>query len=184
MTPRLQEKYRAEVVKSLLATGKYTNPHQVPQVKKVVVNMGVNTATQKANKNALEDAVAELTMITGQKPVTCKSRHSISNFNLRRGQEIGCRVTLRGARMYEFLDRLIAASLPSIRDFRGVPHRGFDGRGNYTLGINDQTIFPEIEMDKIKRQQGMDITIVTTARKDDEAREMLKLLGMPFAAAR
>ena len=184
MPTRLQEKYLTEVVKTLVASGKYSNPHQVPRVEKVVVNMGVNTAAQKANKSALEEAIKELGMITGQKPVATKARHSISNFNVRRGQEIGCRVTLRGARMYEFLDRLISAALPSIRDFRGVPNRGFDGRGNYTLGINDQTIFPEIDLDKIKRTQGMDITIVTTARQNDAAREMLKLLGMPFAAVR
>jgi len=184
MTPRLHQKYQMEVVKTLVDSGKYSNRYQVPRIEKIVVNMGVNTAAQKANKSALEEAIAELTLVTGQKPVTTKARHSISNFNVRRGQEIGCRVTLRGMRMFEFLDRLIGASLPSIRDFRGVPNRGFDGRGNYTLGISDQTIFPEIELDKIKRTQGMDITIVTTARNDQEAREMLKLLGMPFAAVR
>ena len=184
MPPRLRQKYQTEVVKTLLTSGKYLNLHQVPRIEKVIVNMGVNTAAQKANKSSLEEAVKEMALITGQKPVTTKARHSISNFNVRRGQEIGCRVTLRGARMYEFLDRLISAALPSIRDFRGVPNRGFDGRGNYTLGITDQTIFPEIELDKIKRTQGMDITIVTTARQNDAAREMLKLLGMPFAIIR
>lgn len=182
MIPRLQDKYRNEVVQTLMASGRYSNPHRVPRLEKVVVNMGVGTAAQKANKSALEEAAAELARITGQKAAVCKARHSISNFNVRRGQPIGCRVTLRGARMYEFLDRLISAALPSIRDFRGVSPRGFDGRGNYSLGIVEQTIFPEIKLEEIKRTQGMDITIVTTARNDAEAREMLKLLGMPFAA--
>ena len=184
MTSRMQDRYKNEVVKALLASGKYSNPHQVPRLVKVVVHMGVNTAVQKANKSALEEAMAELAMITGQKPTQTVSKHSISNFNLRRGQAIGCRVTLRGTQMYEFLDRFISAALPSVRDFRGVPNRGFDGRGSYSMGINDQTIFPEIELDKIKRQQGMDITIVTTARDNVGARELLKQLGMPFATVR
>ncbi len=184
MKPRLQEKYQGEVVKALLESGKFSNVHEVPRLKKIVVNMGVNTATQKNNKNALEESVGELGRITGQKPVICRSRHSISNFNVRKGQEIGCRVTLRGARMYEFLDRLISAALPSIRDFRGVPVRSFDGRGNYSLGLGEQTIFPEIKLEEIKRQQGMDITIVTSAHKDADAREMLEKLGMPFSKSR
>jgi large subunit ribosomal protein L5 len=182
--PRLQEKYESEVVKTLLASGQYKNLHQVPRLEKVIVHMGVNTAAQKASKGALEEANKELGMITGQKPAPTKSRHNISNFNLRLGQEIGCRVTLRGKRMYEFLDRLISAALPRIRDFRGIPNRGFDGRGSYSLGLDDQTIFPEIELDKIKRPQGMDVTIVTSARNNQQAREMLKMIGMPFAAQR
>jgi large subunit ribosomal protein L5 len=132
-------------------------------------------------KGAIEDAAKDLTLITGRKPATSKSRHSIANFKLREGQVIGCRVTLRRDEMYEFFDRLVAAALPRIRDFRGLSPRKFDGRGNYTFGVSDQTIFPEIELEKIKRQQGMDITIVTTAKKDAEALDLLKLMGFPFA---
>ncbi len=157
---------------------KYKNVHQVPVLEKIVINMGVSAAL---DKGAVDDASKELGTITGRKPVLNRARKSIANFKLREGQVIGCHVTLRRDVMYEFLDRLVAASLPRIRDFRGISPRCFDGRGSYTLGVSDQTIFPEIEMDKIKRTQGMDITFVTTATTDAEALDLLKLLGMPFA---
>jgi large subunit ribosomal protein L5 len=178
MKPRLQEKYVNEVIPALKASRKYTNIHQVPKMEKIVVNMGVSASLEKG---AIDDAVKDLTMITGRKPVISKSRKSIANFKLRENQPIGCRVTLRREVMYEFFDRLVATALPRIRDFRGISTRSFDGRGNYSLGVADQTIFPEIELDKIKRTQGMDITIVTSAPTDDEALEFLKLMGMPFA---
>jgi large subunit ribosomal protein L5 len=178
---RLYEKYVKEVVPALKAKRAYANPHQVPRVTKIVVNMGVSASLEKS---AIDDAAKDLALITGRKAAISKSRHSIANFKLREGQPIGCRVTLRRDTMYEFFDRLIATALPRIRDFRGLSVRSFDGRGNYSLGVADQTIFPEIELDKIKRQQGMDITIVTTARTNEEALELLKLLGMPFAEAR
>src|SRR5208337_4354244 len=177
MKPRLYEKYLNEVRPALREKRHYQNVHQVPRLEKIVVNMGVSASLEKG---AVDDAVRDMTMITGRKPVISKSRHSIANFKLREGQAIGCRVTLRREQMYEFFDRLIAAALPRIRDFRGLSLRSFDGRGNYTLGVNDQTIFPEIELDKIKRQQGMDITIVTSARSNEEALDFLKLMGMPF----
>lgn len=157
---------------------KYKNVHQVPILEKIVINMGVSAAL---DKGAVDDASKELGTITGRKPVLNRARKSIANFKLREGQVIGCHVTLRRDVMYEFLDRLVAAALPRIRDFRGISPRCFDGRGSYTLGVSDQTIFPEIEMDKIKRNQGMDITFVTTATTDAEALDLLKLLGMPFA---
>ena len=160
---------------------KYQNIHQVPHMEKIVVNMGVSASLEKG---AVDDAVKDMTMITGRKPVINKARKSIANFKLREGQSIGCRVTLRRDVMYEFFDRLVATALPRIRDFRGTSSRSLDGRGNYSIGIADQTIFPEIELDKIKRQQGMDITIVTTARTDDEALDFLKMMGMPFAEGR
>jgi len=150
-------------------------------MEKIVVNMGVSASLEKG---AIEDAAKDLAMITGRKPVISRSRKSIANFKLREGVPIGCRVTLRRDAMYEFFDRLVAVTLPRIRDFRGISPRSFDGRGNYSLGIADQTVFPEIELDKIKRQQGMDITIVTSAQNDDEAHEFLKLMGMPFADAK
>jgi large subunit ribosomal protein L5 len=178
MKARLYDKYTKEVVPALREQRKYTNPHQVPRINKIVVNMGVSASLEKG---AIDDAAKDLSLITGRKPVISKSRHSIANFKLREGQPIGCRVTLRRDAMYEFFDRLIATALPRIRDFRGLSPRSFDGRGNYTLGVGDQTIFPEIELDKIKRQQGMDITIVTSARNNEEALELLKLMGMPFA---
>jgi large subunit ribosomal protein L5 len=170
-----------EVAPALQDKRKYTNTHQVPRMEKIVVNMGVSASLEKS---AVDDAAKDLAMITGRKPAISKSRHSIANFKLREGQAIGCRVTLRRDAMYEFFDRLVAAALPRIRDFRGLSTRSFDGRGNYTLGVNDQTIFPEIELDKIKRQQGMDITIVTSARTNEEALDLLKLMGMPFAEGR
>jgi large subunit ribosomal protein L5 len=181
MKPRLYEKYINEVRPALREKRKYQNVHQVPRLEKIVVNMGVSASLEKA---AVEDAVRDMTLITGRKPVITKSRHSIANFKLREGQAIGCRVTLRREQMYEFFDRLVAAALPRIRDFRGLSPRSFDGRGNYTLGVSEQTIFPEVELDKIKRNQGMDITIVTTAPTDAEAMELLKLMGLPFAEAK
>ncbi len=181
MKSRLYEKYINSVKPALIEKRKYKNVHQVPRIEKIVVNMGVSASLEK---NAVEDAARDMTTITGRKPVISMSRKSIANFKLRENQAIGCRVTLRRDQMYEFLDRLVAAALPRIRDFRGVSSRSFDGRGNYSIGIADQTIFPEIEMDKIKRTQGMDITIVTTAPTDAEALELLKLMGMPFAEGR
>ncbi len=160
---------------------KYKNVHEVPKIEKIVINMGVSASLEKA---AVDDAAKDLGLITGRKPVINKSRKSIANFKLRQGQAIGCHVTLRREVMYEFFDRLVAAALPRIRDFRGVSRRAFDGRGNYSLGISDQTIFPEIDLDKIKRQQGMDVTIVTSAKTNEEALDLLKLMGMPFAEQR
>jgi large subunit ribosomal protein L5 len=181
MKARLYERYVKEVAPALKERRHYTNPHQVPRLEKIVVNMGISASLEKS---ALDDAAKDLALITGRKAAVSKSRHSIANFKLREGQPIGCHVTLRRDTMYEFFDRLIATALPRIRDFRGLSPRSFDGRGNYTLGVSDQTIFPEIELDKIKRQQGMDITLVTSARTDDEALELLKLMGMPFAEAK
>jgi large subunit ribosomal protein L5 len=178
MKPRLQEKYEKEVAPALKEKRKFTNIHQIPKIEKIVVHMGVSASLEKG---AIEDAARDMTAITGRKPVIAKSRHSIANFKLREGQAIGCHVTLRKEMMYEFFDRLVAAALPRIRDFRGVSPRSFDGRGNYSLGIGDQTIFPEIELEKIKRTQGMDITIVTTAKSNEEAHDLLKMMGMPFA---
>jgi large subunit ribosomal protein L5 len=181
MKARLYDKYVKEVVPALKEKRKYTNPHQIPRMEKIVVNMGVSASLEKS---AIDDAAKDLALITGRKPAVSKSRHSIANFKLREGQPIGCRVTLRRDAMYEFFDRLVAAALPRIRDFRGLSTRSFDGRGNYSVGISDQTIFPEIELDKIKRTQGMDITIVTSARNNDEAMDLLKMMGMPFAENR
>ncbi len=181
MKARLYEKYVKEVVPVLKEKHRYTNVHQVPRMQKIVVNMGVSASLEKS---AVDDAAKDLALITGRKPAISKSRHNIANFKLRRGLPIGCRVTLRRDAMYEFFDRLIATALPRIRDFRGLSPRSFDGRGNYSLGVGDQTIFPEIELDKIKRQQGMDITIVTNARTNEEAMDLLKLLGIPFAEVR
>lgn len=178
MKSRLYNKYMTEVRPALTEKRKYGNVHEVPRLEKIVVNMGVSASLEKG---AVEDAAKDLSLITGRKPVINKSRHSIANFKLREGQPIGCRVTLRRDAMYEFFDRLVAATLPRIRDFRGVSPRSFDGRGNYSLGIADQTVFPEIELDKIKRTQGMDVTIVTSAKTDAEALELLKAMGMPFA---
>ena len=181
MKARLYDKYLNEVVPALKAAHQYQNVHQIPRMEKIVVNMGVSASLEKG---AIDDAAKDLALITGRKPVISKSRHSIANFKLREGQPIGCRVTLRRDEMYEFFDRLVATALPRIRDFRGLSPRSFDGRGNYTLGVGDQTIFPEIELDKIKRQQGMDITIVTTAGDNKAALELLKLMGMPFAESK
>ncbi len=178
MKPRLYEKYVNEVAPALKQKRGYTNIHQIPRLEKIVVNMGVSASLEKG---AIDDAAKDLAAITGRKPAISKSRKSIANFKLRENMPIGCRVTLRREAMYEFFDRLVAATLPRIRDFRGISPRRFDGRGNYTFGIPDQTVFPEIELEKIKRQQGMDITIVTSAPTDDEAFDLLKLMGMPFS---
>ncbi len=178
MKARLYTKYVNDVVPALKAKHKYPNVHQIPRMVKIVVNMGISASLEK---NALDDAAKDLALITGRKPVISKSRHNIANFKLRNDQPIGCRVTLRRDAMYEFFDRLIATALPRIRDFRGLSPRKFDGRGNYSFGVADQTIFPEIELDKIKRTQGMDITIVTSARNDAEAQDLLKLMGFPLA---
>src|SRR5436190_10991610 len=178
MKTRLYQKYVAEVVPALKEKHRYSNPHQIPKMEKIVVNMGVSASLEKS---AIDDAAKDLALITGRKPAISKSRKSIANFKLRENMPIGCRVTLRREGMYEFFDRLVAATLPRIRDFRGVSPRHFDGRGNYTFGIADQTVFPEIELDKIKRQQGMDITIVTSTQSDEEAMDLLKLMGMPFS---
>src|SRR5271170_7596037 len=181
MKARLYEKYAKEVAPALKEKRKYTNVHQIPKMVKIVVNMGVSASLEKG---AIEDAAKDLSLITGRKPAISKSRHSIAQFKLRENMPIGCRVTLRRDAMYEFFDRLVATALPRIRDFRGLSPRSFDGRGNYSLGVGDQTIFPEIELDKIKRQQGMDITIVTTAPTNEKALELLKMMGMPFAEAK
>ena len=178
MKARLYKKYTEEVVPALREKHNFTNVHQIPKFVKIVVNMGVSASLEKG---ALEDAAKDLTMLTGRKPAISKSRKAIANFKLREGQPIGCRVTLRGDTMFEFFDRLVATALPRIRDLRGLSPRKFDGRGNYTFGVADQTIFPEIELDKIKRTQGMDITIVTTAATDAEAQDLLKLMGFPFS---
>lgn len=178
MESRLYKKYVAEVRPALVEKRKYKNLHQVPKLEKIVINMGVSASLEKS---AIDDAAKDLTAITGRKPVITKARKSIANFKVRQHQPVGCFVTLRRDAMYEFFDRLVATALPRIRDFRGISPRKFDGRGNYSIGVADQTIFPEIDLDKIKRQQGMDITIVTSAPTNDEARDLLKLMGMPFA---
>jgi large subunit ribosomal protein L5 len=181
MKARLFEKYKSEVLPALKEKHKYTNVHQIPRLEKIVVNMGVSASLEKS---AIDDAAKDLQQITGRKAAISKSRHSIAQFKLRENQPIGCRVTLRKDAMYEFFDRLVAAALPRIRDFRGLSPRKFDGRGNYTFGISDQTIFPEIELDKIKRTQGMDVTIVTSANTDAEALDLLKMMGFPLAEAK
>src|SRR3954471_17116100 len=178
MKARLYNKYVQEVVPVLKEKRKYGNVHQIPKMKKIVVNMGISASLEKS---AIDDASKDLALITGRKAAVSKSRHSIANFKLREGQPIGCRVTLRRDAMNEFFDRLVATALPRIRDFRGLSPRKFDGRGNYSLGVNDQTIFPEIELDKIKRTQGMDVTIVTSAPTNEEALDLLKMMGMPCA---
>ena len=176
---RLKQKYDSEVVQKLVETYKYGSVMQVPHLEKVVVNVGVGDATQ--NSKLLDDAVRDLTIITGQKPVVTKAKKSIASFKLREGQSIGCKVTLRGNRMYEFLNKLFTISLPRVRDFRGVSKNSFDGKGNYTLGIKEQLIFPEIDFDKVSKIRGMDIVIVTTANSDKEAYTLLESLGMPFS---
>ena len=176
--PRLKSKYQAEIRDSLKSTLGLSNPMQVPKLDKIVINMGVGKATQQPS--LLEGAVADLTKISGQKPIITKAGTSIAGFKLREGQSIGCKVTLRGDRMWEFLDRLIAVAIPRIRDFRGLSDKQFDGRGNYTFGLTEQSMFHEIDQDRIDRVRGMDITIVTTATNDDEGRALLKALGFPF----
>ncbi|MDO4940810.1 MAG: 50S ribosomal protein L5 [Erysipelotrichaceae bacterium] len=179
MMNRLQEKYVKEVKPALIKKFNYSSSMQAPKVAKIVLNIGVGEAV--AEPKQLEDAVAELTQIAGQKPVITKAKKSIANFKLREGTAIGCKVTLRGERMYEFLDKLVSISLPRVRDFRGVSTTAFDGRGNYTLGVKEQIIFPEIQYDKVSKVRGMDIVIVTTAKTNEEAKELLLQLGMPFA---
>lgn len=180
VTPRLLERFRKEITPTLTKEFNYLNPMQVPHVNKVVVNIGIGEAL--ANAKALDAAVKDLTTITGQKPLVRKAKKSIATFKLREGQAIGVKVTLRGERMYYFLDRLMTAALPRVRDFRGVPRDAFDGRGNYTLGLREQLIFPEIDYDAIDKLRGMEITIVTSAKNDEEARRLLQLMGMPFRA--
>ena len=177
-TPRLKSKYKDEIVPALKERFKYKSIMQVPRLEKICINQGVGGAT--ADKKLIESALQEITAITGQKPVTTKSKKDISNFKLRANVPVGVRTTLRDEKMYEFLDRLIAVALPRIRDFRGISDKGFDGRGNYTLGITEQIIFPEIDIDKVSRISGMDITFVTNAKTDNEAMELLKEFGMPF----
>lgn len=177
-TPRLKTKYREEVVPELTKRFGYDNVMEVPRLVKIVVNKGVGEAAE--NAKAIDGAVQEIRRVTGQHPAIAKARKSVSNFKVRQGMPIGCYVTLRAERMYEFLDRLITLALPRVRDFRGVPDRSFDGRGNYTLGVKEQIIFPEISVDHVDRISGMDVTFVTTAETDEEAYELLKGLGMPF----
>jgi len=175
---RLYETYKSEIVPKLMEKFQYKNIMQVPRVERVVINIGVGEAIQ--NPKALDGAVNDLTLISGQKPVVTRAKKSIAGFKLREGMAIGCKVTLRGERMYNFLDKLINLSLPRVRDFRGVSPQAFDGRGNYSLGIKEQTIFPEIEYDKIDKIRGLEVVIVTTAKTDEEARELLRHMGMPF----
>ncbi|GAA1516094.1 large subunit ribosomal protein L5 [Agromyces terreus] len=179
--PRLKTKYRDEISKALTEAHGYTNVHQVPGLVKIVVNMGVGEAARDGK--IIDGAIADLTKITGQKPQVTKARKSIAQFKLREGQPIGAHVTLRGDRMWEFLDRLLSLALPRIRDFRGLSDAQFDGNGNYTFGLTEQSVFHEIDQDKIDRVRGMDITVVTTAKNDDEGRALLKALGFPFKAA-
>ncbi|HHY71863.1 MAG TPA: 50S ribosomal protein L5 [Bacillus bacterium] len=175
---RLREKFNKEVVPALVSKFNYKSVMQAPKIEKIVINMGVGDAVQ--NSKALDSAVEELAAITGQKPVVTRAKKSIAGFRLREGMPIGAKVTLRGERMYEFLDKLVSVSLPRVRDFRGVSKKSFDGRGNYTLGVKEQLIFPEIDYDKVSKVRGMDIVIVTTANTDEEARELLTQVGMPF----
>ncbi len=179
MTPRLQEKYKNEVVQAMVEKFGYKNIMEVPKLEKIVINMGVGEA--KDNQKILESAVNDLTLISGQKPILTRAKKSVANFKIRENMALGCKVTLRGAKMFEFADKLMSIALPRVRDFRGVSDRAFDGRGNYSLGIKEQLIFPEIEYDKIDKVRGMDIIFVTTAKTDEEARELFRFLGMPFA---
>ena len=177
-TNRLQAKYETEVKSELVKKFNYTSVMQAPKIEKVVINIGVGDAV--SNAKALDASVSELATITGQKPVITKAKKSIANFKLREGAAIGCKVTLRASKMYAFLDKLVSISLPRVRDFRGVNKNAFDGRGNYTLGVKEQLIFPEINYDKVVKVRGMDIVVVTTAKSDEEGRELLRLFGMPF----
>lgn len=178
MSSRMKENYNNNIVPALVKKFNYQNPMEVPKLDKIVINMGVGEA--KENPKALEGAVNDLTIISGQKPIITKAKKSIANFKLREGMSIGCKVTLRGDKMYDFADRLISLALPRVRDFRGVSADSFDGRGNYALGIKEQLIFPEISYDKIDKVRGMDIVFVTTAKTDEEAKELLAQMGMPF----
>ena len=177
---RLQEKYQQEVVPALTKKFGYKNVMQLPKIEKIIINMGVGEAV--GNPKALDAAVADLTIISGQKPLLTRAKKSLAAWKLRQGMPIGCKVTLRGVRMYQFLDKFMNVALPRVRDFRGVTDKSFDGRGNYAVGLKEQLIFPEIEYDKIDKIRGMNIVIVTTAKTDEEARELLKLMGMPFKA--
>ena len=179
MATRIKEKYLAEAVPALQQKFGYKNVMEIPRLEKVIINIGLGDC--KDNAKALESAVAELTQIAGQKPLVTKARKSIANFKLRQGMNVGAKVTLRGARMEEFIDKLVNIALPRVRDFRGVSPKAFDGRGNYALGIKEQLIFPEIEYDKVEKIRGMELIFVTTAKTDEEAKELLRLLGMPFA---
>jgi large subunit ribosomal protein L5 len=179
MTTRLAERYKAEIVPALQKQFDYTNPMQVPRLSKIVLNIGLGEAL--TNAKAIDAAVGDLTLISGQRPVITKAKKSIAQFRIRTGNSIGAKVTLRGPRMWDFLDRLTTLALPRIRDFRGVPGRSFDGRGNFTLGLREQLAFPEIEYDKVDRLRGLEISIVTTAKSDEESKRLLELLGMPFA---
>ena len=177
---RLKEFYSQEVAPAMMKKFGYKNVMEIPKVEKIVINMGVSDAV--GNPKAMDAAVSDLTQISGQKPIVTKAKKSISAFKVREGMSIGTKVTLRGERMYHFLDKLVSVALPRVRDFRGISPKAFDGRGNYTLGVKEQLIFPEMEYDKIDKIRGMDITVVTTAKTDEEARELLKLMGMPFSA--
>ena len=180
MTPRLQEKYKSEILPKLAGVCGRINVNSLPKLQAIVINMGVGSANQ--DKKYMDEALDALTQIAGQKPVITKARKSIANFRLRQGSNIGCKVTLRGTRMYEFLDRLISIALPRVRDFRGINPNSFDGRGNYNLGLTEFLVFPEINPDRFSKPQGMNVTFITSARSDDEGRELLKLFGMPFRA--
>lgn len=177
--PSLKDKYQSEVAPALKEKFKYTSAMQIPKLEKIVLNMGVGDV--KENAKALDAAANDMAIIAGQKPIITKAKKSVAAFKLREGMNIGCKVTLRGDRMYEFADRLLNIALPRVRDFRGVPGNSFDGRGNYSMGVKEQLIFPEIDYDKVEKIRGMDITFVTTAKNDEEAKELLKLLGMPFS---
>ena len=177
--PSLKDKYKNEVAPALKDKFKYTSAMQIPKLEKIVLNMGVGDV--KENAKALDAAANDMALITGQKPIITKAKKSVAAFKLREGMNIGCKVTLRGDRMYEFADRLLNVALPRVRDFRGVPGNSFDGRGNYSMGVKEQLIFPEIDYDKVEKIRGMDITFVTTAKNDEEAKELLKLIGMPFS---
>jgi len=182
MAPRLKERYKTEIAPELMREFKYKNIMQVPRVEKVTVNIGLGEARE--NARAVESATADIATITGQKPVVTKSKKAIANFKIREGMPIGVAVTLRGDRMYEFLDRMLNAALPRIRDFHGVPAKAFDGRGNFSLGVREQLIFPEIDYDKVDRIRGMQVNIVTTAKTDEEGKRLLELMGMPFTKER
>lgn len=176
---RLEDKFKSEITKELMTKFEYSSVMQVPKIEKIVINMGVGDAVQ--NSKALDNAVAELALISGQKPLVTRAKKSIATYRLREGMPIGAKVTLRGERMYEFFDKLVTVALPRVRDFHGVSKKAFDGRGNYTLGVKEQLIFPEIDYDKVSKVRGMDIVIVTTANTDEEVRELLAQCGMPFA---
>jgi large subunit ribosomal protein L5 len=176
---RLKEKYLSDVVPAMQDKFKFKSPMQIPKLEKVVINMGVGDV--KENPKAMDAATGDLAIITGQKPLVTKAKKSVAAFKLREGMNIGCKVTLRGEKMYEFVDKLFNVALPRVRDFRGVSNNSFDGRGNYSMGVKEQLMFPEIEYDKVDKVRGMDITFVTTAKNDEEAKELLKLLGMPFS---